>query len=204
MKKMLCLFLVIAFCLVVSQADAKIKNPNVDIKEGGFQYKVAYHFATQDIAASLSATEIPIVGGIEALGPIQTTGSSLYYTMPFKGRIVAISIAANAALTGGSATAEVTINGQLTGVRTAVDYNGTSLRQTSGEKTAHAQWNYRTIEYDNDRPDNWGGGQHTANDYDYGKATQLAAGDRIGAKLSTDANFTVANTDFVVTVIVLQ
>lgn len=200
MKKII-LLLVITL-LWVEPAFALIRTRNVDIDEGGFQYKVAYQFATTDVGAVLDAAE---------LCTDATITNQLYYTMPFKGSIVGISIASNAALTNGSMTADVTINGIVTGVRTAIDGQGAAKDVRAGEVTAHTTYNYNTILFDDDSPPDWGGGYHDTKRV-YGKATPLSAGDRIGVKLSTTGDLeTTASTilapttnEVNVTVMILQ
>lgn len=204
MRKILCFFLGVAFLMLTSDAFALVRTRNVDIDEGGFGYKVAYQFATENVGASRSAVEIHTAG---------ETGSgevSYYYTMPFKGSIVAVSIASSSALTDGSATADVTINGAVTGIRVALDGGATTLWDKSGEKADHTQYNYRTIQFDDDSPEDWGGtcgqgAQACQSGYEYGKATPLVAGDRIGVKLTTSSGLAPADSaEFNITVMVLQ
>lgn len=205
MKRILCIFLSITFLLTVtSSAFALIRTRNVDIDEGGFGYKVAYGFATNDVGLSRSAVEIP---NDATLGV--TTGHNFYYTMPFKGSIVGVSIAANQELTTGGLTADVTINGTITGVRVALDGGAATLWSRSGLKADHKQFNFQTIAFDDDSPEDWGGtcglgSQACVTGYEYGRATPLVAGDRIGVRVTTSSNLNPVTIDFNVTVMVLQ
>ena len=201
MKKILCFFLSITFLSIVTpSAFALIRTRNVDIDDGGFGYKVAYQFSTNNVGAGQTAIEVTT----------NAVDGQLYYTIPFKGSIIGVSIASSAALTNGSATADVTINGTVTGVRVALDGGATTLWAKSGELADHRQYNYRTIAFDDDSPENWGGtcgqgAQSCQSGYEYGKATPLVAGDRIGVKLTTSSSVLPTGTaEFTITVMVLQ
>ena len=201
MKKLIFLLVITLLCLWVTPAFALIRTRNVEADDYGsgdskFDYKVAYQFATGNVAASTSATAMPVPDNV-AMGT-----QNYYYAMPFKGSIVGISIASYTALTGGSATAEVTINGVVTGVRTALNSPGTARDYPSGLVTAHSRVNANTLAYDDDSPPNWGGAWHRATTHEYGKATSLVVGDRLGVNIETSSG--VNATDYVVTVIVLQ
>lgn len=200
MKKFIFLLVITFLCLWASPAHALIRTRNVDAKDYGtgdskFDYKVAYQFITGDVAASTSLVAMPVPTSYK------NQRHNFYYAMPFKGNIVAISIMSKAALTGGSATAEVTINGYVTGVRTAINAGGNTRDSESGLVTVHTQYNAQTLEYDDDAPADWGGSIHDVN-HPYGKATPLVVGDRVGVNIETSAGINV--TDYVVTVIILQ
>ncbi len=203
MKKLIFLLVITLLCLWVTPAFALIRTRNVEADDYGsgdskFDYKVAYQFATQDVAASISAVAMPVP---TANADSTLHKHSLYYAMPFKGSIVGISIATYETLTGGSATAEVTINGYVTGVRTALEVSNVR-HYPSGLVTTHSRVNANTLAYDDDSPPNWGGGRHKAVTHPYGKATPLVVGDRIGVNIETSSG--VNTTDYVVTVIILQ
>ena len=198
MKRILCIFLSITFLLIVTpSAFALIRTRNVDIDDGGFGYKVSYQFATTDVGGGQTAIELPTDA---------TINNQYYYTMPFKGSIVGISIASNTAITRGSVTADVTINGAVTGVRTALDGGATAKWSRSGQVADHRQFNYNTILFDTDIPDDFGGGTHDTI-HPYGKATALTAGDRIGVKLTTSTgagSLLPGTAEMNITVMVLQ
>jgi len=186
--------------LIVPSAHARIRTNNVDAEDYGsgdskFDYKVSYVFATKNITQGNGMTV-----SIDA-----TETSNTAYAMPFKGNIVGISIASSAALTKGSATAEVTINGKVTGVRTAIDFPGNTRANQSGLVTAHSQYNVQTINYDTDSvPGNWGGDWQGIS-YPYGEASALEVGDRLGVNLQlSNSHAPVASADLIITVIILQ
>lgn len=74
-----------------------------DCAAGGF--KVVYQFASTDISASESDTDIETAGG---------TTANYFHTMPYAGSVVGISISSNAAITAAALTVTVTINGTET------------------------------------------------------------------------------------------
>ena len=199
MKKIIFL-LVITLLLWATPASALIRTRNVDAKDYGsgeskFKYKVAYTFATTNVGDSLTASQLSVDATITDVD---------FYIMPFKGTIVGISIGSSAALTAGSVTADVTINGTVTGVRTALDAGGSTRHNQSGLLAAHTQYNLNTLAYDDDSPPDWGGAKHD-DTHLYGKATALAAGDRLGVKLTTSSAFAPdLSSEINITVIILQ
>ena len=204
MKRILCIFLSITFLLIVTpSAFALIRTRNVDIDTGEFGYKVPYQFASTNVGGAVTAGE---------LATDATISNIYYYTMPFKGSIVGVSIAVNAAITAGSITADVTINGTVTGVRTAIDAGAQEVWSKSGQLADHRQYNYQFIAFDDDSPEDWGGtcglgAQSCSAGYEYGRATPLVAGDRIGVRLTTSPakpQLAPATTEVNVTVMVLQ
>lgn len=204
MKKFMFLLVITLLCLWALPAFALINTRNVEAKddgtgESGFKYKVAYQFATTDVGYTTTAGTVTTTA----------TGTSYYYTMPFKGNIVGISIASSAATTAGAATAEVTINGCVTGVRTALGTESVKVDRY-GQRTTHTTYNYNTINYDNNQPPDWGGLETDASisgdgGYDYGKASPLEAGDYLGVTLELSSTYAPAtSSEMVITVIILQ
>lgn len=109
----------------------KIKAHTIDVNDlapGGF--KVAYVFTSNDIAANLSAAEMPIA--ISA----GTTEFIHYYTMPFAGSVIGVSIYSDDAITAPYLTADVTINGTATGLQAALDTTNTQTHYNSQNYTA--------------------------------------------------------------------
>jgi len=201
MKKLRFLLVIAILCLCASPAYALIRTRNVDVDDAGtgdskFDYKVAYVFATGDVAASTSLTDVPVPMAY-------VKQQSFYYAMPFKGTIVGVSIASKEALTTGSATVDVTINGTVTGVRTALDADSTVAYSISGLVATHTQYNASTLAYNDDSPNNLGGGYHDST-HQYGKATELAVGDYLGVQIETSSDIVPAASHYVVTVIILQ
>lgn len=199
MKK-ICFLLVITLMFVcVSPAFALIRTRNVEVDDYGtgeskFAYKVAYQFPTSDVTKSATSINLPIDG---------TITNQYYYGMPFKGTIVGVSITSNADLSAGSVTADVTVNGTVTGVRTSLDAGCNTREYRSGIVVDHSQYNAQTISYDDTSPPDWGGGFHDSN-HQYGKATPLEVGDQLGVQLSTSVDLAAQTAEMVITVIVLQ
>lgn len=82
---------------------------------------VAFAFQQTDVAASQSAVAMDVLG----------LAGNTEYTMPYSGSVVAVSIASNAARTGGTATVDVTINGTVTGLQAALDGTNTQYHYAS-------------------------------------------------------------------------
>ena len=82
---------------------------------------VAFAFQQKDVAASQSAVAMDVLG----------LAGNTEYTMPYPGSVVAVSIASNAARTGGTATVDVTVNGTVTGLQAALDGTNTQYHYAS-------------------------------------------------------------------------
>lgn len=195
------LFLVIT-CFWVMPASAAIRTRNVDFNDEGFQYKVPYQFATEDVGENVTETAIPAAAAVR-----NTPADQYYYAVPYKGNIIGIAIASNTAITAYSVTADVTINGCVTGVRTTLNSGQTAKISSSGEVASHSQSNCNTLDLISGVPDesppNWGGGAYDSY-HPYGRATPLVAGDRIGVKITTDNGMRPTSADINVTVFILQ
>ena len=81
----------------------------------------AFAFQQKDVAASQSAVAMDVLG----------LAGNTEYTMPYSGSVVAVSIASNAARTGGTATVDVTVNGTVTGLQAALDGTNTQYHYAS-------------------------------------------------------------------------
>lgn len=193
-KTLIFLFL---FLLVVSGSSyAMINTANVD--RVTFTYQTPYNFATNNVAVSLTNDPIAIVGG-------STAGSQiLYYTVPRAGNIVGISVYGNAASTAGWATFEVVLNGTPTGIKTQINKDTATASGIPG--TATSQYSYILQDRDtNYVPKGHNGKNVTGNSaFPYGKATAVAAGNRIGVNVTTSSGFAPTTSDYQVTVWVLN
>lgn len=196
MKKLLAFLFLLTFCFV-SPAFGLIVTVNVD--KDAFQYEVGYKFATQDLAASLTAVDVPV--GTEDLG------HNFEYVIPRDARVVGMSVASNRASTSGAATFDVVINSTVTGiqavidasvVRSAVGTSGSSGSQYSFIRQDRAS----TTVAQGFRAENGTEDKHDA-DHPYGKATAITAGNRIGVQVTTSSGFSVED-DFVVVIYVLE
>lgn len=197
---LLSLFLVFA----CSPVFALITTDNVD--KDTFQYEVGYKFATTDLAASYAAYEMSVETGLGS-----TANEIYFYTIPRDGVVVGMSVAGNTAIVGGSATFDVTINNQLTGIQTVIEPTPGTVRTAVGisgsagnlyafirhdRATSVVEQGFRKVE---DRTSSYHNSEHP-----YGKATAITAGNRIGVKVTTDSSLSGTTGDFVVVVYVLQ
>lgn len=108
---------------------------NLGHETGYYGFMVPLTFRSTDIAANLSAAELcvnPEAGTTELL---------YYYTAPYAGSVLAVSIYSDDAVTSPYLTADVTINGTVTGLQAALDTTNTqthSATQVVGTDTFSA------------------------------------------------------------------
>lgn len=193
------------FLLIVSvsvPAFALLETNNVDVDN--FNYMIAYQFASADIAASLTARDIPILNNTVSTTQLE----NLYFTVHRPGNVVGISVAGNAPATAGGATFDVTINNQVTGIQAVIEV-GPDVVAVGIDGSSDQQYAYRV----HDRRDSrvapgfyLSGGSPAWHDLvnAYGKATALVAGNQIGVEVTTHSTFAPANSDYVIVVYVLE
>ena len=201
MKKLLFVFLFLLVCSFASPSYALIVTENVD--KDAFQYEVGYKFATDDLAASLTAKEFSVESGSDV-------NDVFYYVVPREGRIVGMSVSSNNAVTLGAATFDVTINGLVTGVQTVIEPTAETVRSAVGtEGKADPQYAYiRQDRADTRVRQGFRAESNTAGIYDadhqYGKATALSAGNRVGVVVTTSSAFAATANDYIVVIYVLE
>lgn len=114
---------------------------NVDIGTSALQVKkvylvdgwtCAFTWASENILANMSASttyfdEMPVMGNPDVDGG----QSTYYYTMPFAGNVLGISVYSNAAQTAGYASFYVTVNDVSTGLVAGVDLNNNTQTHQS-------------------------------------------------------------------------
>lgn len=189
------------FLLVMSTpAFALIVTDNVD--ETDFMYEVAYPFATNDLAVSQTAVEIPIIPGAD--------DHNFYFGVPRAGRIVGMAVTATTDVAAGAATFDVTINGTVTGVQTVLEVQQTSARSAAGN-SGSAGSRVAYIRQDRDET-NAAQGFRGVNDRStsfhdsdnvYGRATPISAGDRIGVRVTSSSGLSPVQ-DYTVVIYVLE
>lgn len=214
MKKLLIVSLFLLLMLgLCNSANALITTDNVD--RDAFQYEVTYSFATRDVGASKTGVElytIPIPSASTATmeDGIKYRVVSRGSTATYQGRIVGMSVYMGQTCTAGSATFDVTINGNATGIQAVVD-SDTARSATGITGSTGTQYSY--IRHDRTQDSVEQGFRqeraidsttyNSADNY-YGRATPLVAGDRIGVKMTTSSSFTPTDSDVVITVYVLE
>ena len=98
---------------------------NLRHETGYYGFMVPLVFRSTDIAANLSAVELcvnPEAGTTELL---------YYYTAPYAGSVLAVSIYSDDAVTAPYLTADVTINGSVTGLQAALDTTNTQTHSAT-------------------------------------------------------------------------
>ena len=207
------ILLVFCILLVVSYQTAYglLVTDNTD--KDKFQYEVTYRFASSDFTQSMTAAEVPAIS-LNGTGQSNPTRDVFYTVVPRDGKVVGMSVAARDAITSGSATFDVTINGLVTGVQTLLEdapvttVNArTALGTTGGSGTTwsfirqdrndtNAARGFRTTNNStNDR--------HNA-DNPFGRATPISAGNRIGVRVTTSSGLYPLTNAYTVTVYVLE
>ncbi len=200
MKKIFAL--VSLFLLIgVSSASALLNTDNTD-KET-FKYEVPYVFASEDLTASLTDETVAVIGG-------GVFASNFSYVIPRDGRLVGISVAGSRVCTTGAASFDVTINGTVTGfisviesaARSAVGTSGSSGTQFAYTRQDRAETpvaqGFKTLRLTGNLE------YHDAN-HIYGKASAIAAGDRIGVEVTTSSDFLAPTfADYIITIYVLE
>jgi hypothetical protein len=95
---------------------------------GGF--RVPYAFADINIAKNLTNEAMDVIG-MYAIGNTE-------YVMPFSGSVLAISLAANGARDGGTATVEIAVNGTGTGLQAQLNATDTQYAFSTQAKDTDA------------------------------------------------------------------
>lgn len=202
MKKISIGFLfLLAFVVITSNAFALLTTENCDKEK--FLVKTVYEFASNDVAASLTAVDIP------AKDP-SGVNTVLEYVVPSNARLVGISVSENAtkAATSGSATYDVTINGTVTGLQALVSSFATPYLGASGSAGTYLSYSFHDRDSDSmergfKAPNANSSYRHDA-DHPYGKATALVAGSRIGVKVTTSSGYAPVSADPLIRVYVVE
>jgi hypothetical protein len=197
MKKLL--FILLFLAVTCNHAFALLTTENVD--KDKFGYMVTYQFATANMAASRTDDEMPTSG-------TSSPNMQNYYVVPRDGTIAGISVASNLTITSGSATFDVTINENKSGLEAVI---AASPALSAIESVGNSGSRYSYINQDRSEDvvkRGFSSSLQRTNYYDaehpYGKATALTAGDRIGIKVSTSSGYANTTADFTATVFVLD
>ena len=175
MKKLTVLITVGLLVAGAVPAYAGITNKDLD---ADFGFRIVLQYAHNDLSRADGAnasTSIPVAGRPDTSAADQNNNE---YVMPFSGRVVGISAASNAALTAGSASFDVTINGTA----------NTTARVALNQQLSSSQRNYTNLI---DR---------------FSNSTDItfSAGDRIGVVMTAERGVAPTTADVVVTVVVEQ
>lgn len=105
-----------------------VKQGDLDFGLTGGGSKVAFGFMQANAAASQSAVALDVLG----------LAGNTEFNMPDDGSAIGISVASNAARTGGTLTVDVTINGTVTGLQAVLNAANTQYDQARQNRNADA------------------------------------------------------------------
>lgn len=200
MKRLISIFLLLLVgSLSTNLAFALIVTDNVD--KDDFRYEVTYTFSTQDLAVSQTAMEVPI--------DTSFVHDNFVYAISRDGRLVGMSIAGDQACTAGAATFDITINSQVTGIQTVIEpapvRSAVGIGGASGTTYAYIRQDRadtvvsRGFRGADDKSTSFHNTEHQ-----FGRATPLVAGNRVGVRVTTSSAFAPVDSAYVIVVYVLE